>query len=100
MIVNSQPYTCVEDDQDGTTYTRNLSHLVYGRKVTNTPNVSHFEVISTYDALTKRSKHQQKLLNHFTKQWRRSYLLTLHECHLVKFRSHDKKLISIGDVVR
>ena len=56
-------------------------------------------MISTHDSLTKRSKHQQKLPNHITKQWRRNYLLSLRECHLVKSRSQNKKVISIGDVV-
>ena len=98
-VVNSRPLTCVEDDLDGITYPLTPSHLIYGRRIANTPNAGHFEVISTHDTLTKRSKHQRRLLNHFTKQWRRNYLLNLRECHLVKCRSHNKKVTSVGDVV-
>ena len=67
-VVNSRPLTCVEDDLDGITYPLTPSHLIYGRRIANTPNAGHFEVISTHDTLTKRSKHQRRLLNHFTKQ--------------------------------
>ena len=57
-IVNSRTLICVENDQDGTTYPLTPSHLIYWRKVANTPNASHFEVVSTHDTLTKRSKHR------------------------------------------
>ena len=36
-IINSQPLTCIEDDQDCTTYPLTPSHLIYGRRVANTP---------------------------------------------------------------
>ena len=45
-LVSSQPLTCVEDDQDGTTYPLTPSHLIHWRRVANTPNAGHFEVIS------------------------------------------------------
>ena len=64
-VVNSRPLTCIEDDQDGTTYPLTPSHLIYGRNIANTTNAGHF---STHDALTKRSKHQRRLLNHVTNQ--------------------------------
>ena len=46
-VLNSRPLTYVEDDTAGISYTLSPSHLIYGRKITNNPNCSHFEVVST-----------------------------------------------------
>ena len=55
-VLNSRPLTYAEDDTRGISYTLSPSHLIYGRRVTSNPNCSHFEVISTNEALTKKSK--------------------------------------------
>ena len=66
--VNLRPLPYVEDDQDGVSYTLSPSPLINGRGVTNTPNDSHFEVISTNESLTRRARHHRHLLRQFTDQ--------------------------------
>ena len=80
-VVNSRPLTYVEDDQDRLSYTLSPSHLINGRRVTNTSNDSHFEVISTNESLTRRARHHRHLLRQFTGQCRKTYLLSLRERH-------------------
>ena len=66
-VLNSRPLTYVEDDTAGISYTLSPSHLIYGRKITSNPNCSHFEVVSTNEALTKRARIQRHLLQQFTR---------------------------------
>lgn len=61
-VVNSRPLTYVEDDQDDVSYTLYPSHLINGRRVTNTLYDSHFEVISTNESLTRRARHHRHIL--------------------------------------
>ena len=63
-VLNARPLTYVEDDQDGVSYM--LSHLLHDRRITCLPNSGHFEIVSTHSALTKKYKHQRKLLSQFT----------------------------------
>ena len=63
-VLNARPLTYVEDDQDGVSYM--LSHLLHGRQIICLPNSGHFEIVSTHSALTKKYKHQRKLLSQFT----------------------------------
>ena len=98
-VVNSRPLTYVEDDQDGVSYTLSPSHLINGRRVTNTPNDSHFEVISTNESLTRRARHHRHLLRQFTDQWRKIYLLSLRERHAQVTKNRKGVDIAIGDVV-
>ena len=80
-VVNARPLTYLEDDQDGLSYTLSPSHLLHGRKITCLPNSQHFDIVSTYSVVTKKYKHQQKLLSQFTHLWRKHYLLSLRESH-------------------
>ena len=98
-VINSRPLTYVEDDQDGVSYTLSPSHLINGRRVTNTPNDSHFEVISTNESLTRRARHHRHLLRQFTGQWRKTYLLSLRERHAQVTKNRKGADIAIGDVV-
>ena len=65
-IVNARPLTYVYDDLDGINFALTLSHFINGRRLQNTPNSSHFEIVSTHESLTRRSRHQKRLLNQFT----------------------------------
>ena len=47
-VINARPPTYLNDDQDGTSFTLSPSHLINGRRITNTPNSAHFDVVSTY----------------------------------------------------
>ena len=98
-VVNSRPLTYIEDDQDGVTYTLCPSHLINGRPITSSPNGGHFEVISTNASLTRRSKHHRHLLQQFTNQWRKHYLLSLRENHVVKSKVRNGPEIAVGDIV-
>ena len=70
-VINSRPLTYVFNDSEGIDYSLSPSHLIYGRKVANIPNVGHFETISTCESLSRLARHHQTLLRHFTNQWRR-----------------------------
>ena len=99
-VVNAQPLTYVEDDQDGLSYTSSPSHLLHSRRITCLPNSGHFDIVSTYSTLTKKYKHQQKLLSQFTHLWRKQYLLSLRESHAVKHNIPQGRIpISVGDVI-
>ena len=78
-IINARPLTYVYDDTESISYPLTPSHLISGRRITNMANSSHFEVVSTNNSLTRRSKHHRALLRHFTNDWRRNYLLNLRE---------------------
>lgn len=98
-VLNSRPLTYVEDDTAGISYTLSPSHLIYGRKITSNPNCSHFEVVSTNEALTKRARIHRYLLQQFTRQWCKEYLLSLREIHKNNSLSKSGCKISVGDIV-
>ena len=80
-IINARPLTYVHCDEDGITYTLSPSHLMYGRRISSSPNPNHFKILSTYQTLTRRRKHHVRLLENFTRIWRHEYLTSLHETH-------------------
>ena len=98
-IINSRPLTYVLDDQGGISDILTPSHLINGRRISTMPNDQHFEIVSTYQSLTKRAKHHKHLLTQFTRQWRREYLLNLREIHSVKVKHGQHPSIAKGDVV-
>ena len=98
-VINSRPLTYVHDDQDGVSYTLSPSHLIYGRRITNTPNSEHFEIISTHQSLTRKAQHHKNLLAQFTNHWRRDYLLSLRENYSINNQNRSNVPISLGDVV-
>ena len=95
-LINLRPITYVYDDS--ISYPLCPSHLIYGRRITPMPTSEHHEVVSTYHSVTKRSRHQRKLLQQFTKQWRREYLQNLRE-QATKSSSSKSIDISVGDIV-
>lgn len=98
-VLNSRPLTYVKDSTRGISYTLLPSHLVYGRKVTNSHNNSHFEVISTNEVLTKRARTQSHLLQQFTRQWCKEYLLSLREIYKINCQAKLSFVNSVGDFV-
>ncbi len=78
-LINLRPITYIYDDDESISYPLCPSHLIYGHRITPMPTSEHYEVVSTYHSLTKRSRHQRKLLQQFTKQWEREYLQNLRE---------------------
>ena len=55
-IINACPLTYVQDHNDGISYTLSPSHFIYGRRIADRPNDSHFDNISTTATLMKRYK--------------------------------------------
>lgn len=98
-IVNARPLTYVYDDLDGISFALTPSHLINGRRLQSTSNASQFEIVSTYESLTRRSRHQKRLLYQFTEAWRRDYLVSLREAHAASTRRSGDAEIMVGDVV-
>ncbi len=63
------------------------------------PNNQHYEITSTYQLLTKKARHHQKVLQQLTKQWWTEYLLGLREQSIVAARNSEKDSVSVGDIV-
>ena len=99
-IINARPLTYVYDDEEMNYEPLTPSHLIYGRRITSSPNSSHHEVISTNRALTRRCRHHKHLLEQLTKQWRREYLTSLREQSSLKSKARgSSSCISEGDIV-
>ena len=98
-VINSRPLTYVYDDNESISYPLTPSDLIYGRRITSTPNSTHYEVISTHHSLTKKSRHHRHVLQQLTNQWRREYLIELKERSQVGSKGSKKRRISIGDLV-
>ena len=97
-VINCRPLTYIYDGTDGLSYALTPSHLVNGRNLFQDSNDKHFELVSTYESLSKSMKYHRKLLEHFSQRWRKEYLLNL----LESFRSKQvegEPLIKAGDVV-
>ena len=98
-IVNSRPLTYTYDDAEGLSYTISPSHLLYGQRITNLPNDSIYEVVSTHESLIRRCKQQKHIFRQFLSLWRKTYLLDLREHHRVKQRLTKGPEVAVGDVV-
>ena len=96
--LNNRPLTYVQDDEEGVSYVLTPASLVYGRRLATTPGGQQFEVSSTNKTLTKRAKHQFRVLSNFTRQWQREYLLSLQERRSVKLSadSNDNARLEIS----
>ena len=99
-IINSRPLTYVYVDNESISFPLTPSDLIYGRRITSTPNAIHYEVVSTNQSLTKKSRHHRHVLQQLTNQWRREYLIEqLKERSQVGSKGCNKRRISIGDLV-
>ena len=67
-VINARPITYVYDDEESVSYPLTPSQLISGRQITPMPNNEHFEIVSTNNILTKRAKHQKRVLQQFTCQ--------------------------------
>jgi hypothetical protein len=98
-LINSRPITYVFDDDEACSWPLTPSNLIYGRRITTMPNSQHYEITSTYQSLTKKARHHQKVLQQLTKQWRTEYLLGLREQSIVAARNSKTDSVSVGDIV-
>ena len=95
-VNNSRPITFVYDDEDSTSYLLTPSDLIYGRRITSTPNASRQEIISTCHSLTRRLRDHMNILAQFTTQRRTEYL---RERNQARSRENEKEHVSVGDIV-
>ena len=72
--MNNRPLTCMYDDEEGLWYPLTPADLIYGRQIATMPHQRHCNVISISQSLTKRARYHFRLLEGFTKQWRKDYL--------------------------
>ena len=72
--LNNRPLTYIYDDEEGLSYPLTPADLIYGRQIATMPHQRHCNVISIFQSLTKRARYHFRLLEGFTKQWRREYL--------------------------
>ena len=98
-IINCRPLTYVYDDQEGISFALTPSHLIYGRRITTSANATHYEIMGTCLSLTKRVKYHQRLLEQFTNRWRKDYLLSLREHHLLRYKEGQGPSVKVGDIV-
>ena len=87
-VVDARPLTYLYDDSDGINFTLTPSLLINGHRLWNTPNSSHFEIVSTHESLTRKSRHPKRLLNHFAETWRKDYLVSLLQTHAASSRTN------------
>ncbi len=97
-VINARPLTYVFDDSEGISYPLTPSQLINGRNLMQEPNHKHAEIVSTYEALSRRAKYQYQLLSKFTNRWKNEYLIGLMEAYRSKQNTNDFS-ISPGDVV-
>ena len=89
------------DDVEGVSQPLTPAHLIYGRQIIKGPSQCQFEIANANKSLT-RVKHQFKLLNDFTQQWRREYLLGLQEHSNCSREGHGQSrrtTVKPGDIV-
>ena len=61
------------------------------------PHEGYYEVISTYESLSRRANYKRKVLSQFSNRWKNEYLLNLLEAYRPK-SSRKQPAINVGDV--
>jgi len=91
----------VNDDMEGVSHPLTPAHLIYGQQIIRGPSECQFDITNVNQSLTRRAKHQFKLLNDFTWQWQWEYLLGLREHGNYSRESHGQswQQIKPGDIV-
>ena len=97
-LINSRPLTYIYDDEESISHPLTLSHLISSHRISAMPNDEYFEIVSTHNTLTRRRHHKQ-LLQQFSKQWKREYLLSLRENSTARSVSGNHTAITVGDIV-
>ena len=96
-VLNSRPLTYVYDEFEEPL---TLSHLVIGRRILSIPSKNYsIDVPHTQQALSRRAKFLQSILNHFWNRWRAEYLTQLREQHRCSKRVSSLRKVQVGDVV-
>lgn len=98
-LINSRPLTYIYDDEESISHPLTPSHLISGHRISAMPNDEYFEIMSTHNTLTRRQRHHKQLLQQFSKQWKREYLLSLRENSTARSVSGNRTAITVGDIV-
>jgi len=103
-IVNSRPFTYVSFDDLEEPLTP--SHLLVGRRLLSLPddlcytvNQNDEEYTITDDALRKRAKHLNNVVNHFWGCWSKEYLQELHNSHRYTTKKQQYSTVQEGALV-
>ncbi len=97
-VINARPLTYMYDDVQGISYPLTPSQMINGRNLAQTSNHRHAEVLSTYEALSRRAKYHHNLLTRFTQRWKKEYVVGLMEVFKSK-QILNRVSLSIGDIV-
>ncbi|XP_068670957.1 uncharacterized protein [Montipora foliosa] len=96
-VLNSRPLTYVYDEFEEPL---TPSHLVIGRRILSMPPKNYsIDVPHTQQALSRRAKFLQSILDHFWNRWRAEYLTQLREQHRCSKRVSSLRKVQVGDVV-
>ncbi|XP_068684812.1 uncharacterized protein [Montipora foliosa] len=96
-VLNSRPLTYVYDEFEEPL---TPSHLVIGRRILSMPSKNYsIDVPHTQQALSRRAKFLQSILNHFWNRWQAEYLTQLREQHRCSKRVSSLRKVQVGDVV-
>ena len=98
-LVNSRPLVYIYDDEESISHPLTPSHLISGHRISAMPNDEYFEIMSTHNTLTKRQRHHKQLLQQFSKQWKREYLLSLRNNSTARSVGGNRAAITIRDIV-
>ena len=98
-LINSRPLTYIYDDEESISHPLTPSHLISGHKISTMPNDEYFEIMSTHNALTRRQRHHKHLLQQFSRQWKREYLISLCENSTTRSVNGNRSPITVGDIV-
>ena len=96
-LLNARPLTYINDDSESISFPLSPSHLVYGRRIVNSPKGQYFKVISTNKSLTRKLRHHRKLLENYARQWRTEYLQSLRKNSHASVNQQAE--IAVGDIV-
>ena len=99
-IMNSRPLTYLNEDQFLESLTPN--HLIYGRSLHSRCHGSDTKDVDSGSKLRLKVKHTEIILQHFTNQFTKEYLLALLQRHSnqKKKESNTRNInLKIGDVV-
>ena len=103
-IINSRPISYLDSDDVEEPLTP--SHLLVGRRLLTLPdNLTHYEEADdeefevTDEAMQRRARHLNSVLNHFWRRWSKEYLLELRDAHRQRHPTNTSTTIKVGDVV-
>ena len=97
--LNNRPLTYLYGDEEGPSHAITPADLIYGHRISSTSANQQFEIVSTAKSLTKRARHQHRILNNFIRQWKRDYLLSLRERRAITKPPGNPREVKEGEVV-